>query len=328
MIKRKPVRALLGGGVSLSLVLACVMLATSALASPAVSLSVVPSNYTAVVNETFTVDIELSGPDSVRGAMVYIDFDNTYLEVQSITPGAALDTVLDNDYDNGIGAINYSAGKLTGTMPTGTFTLATIEFKALAETGSTTSLTFVSTTGRVTDVITTGSVSVLGTVTNGEISIITPTVNGQVAFQGRPAAPHASWVNPLTVVVYEQGTGTVVDTYAPTTNSTGGFSFVFDHALGTYDIGVKGSHTLSRLEEDVVIDSATTNVNFGTLLEGDCDNNDVVDIYDFGILADAFGSVPASANWDVRADLNNDGAVNIYDFGLLADNFGLSGETP
>jgi hypothetical protein len=151
-------------------------------------------------------------------------------------------------------------------------------------------------------------------------------VNGQVAFQGRPTPPHASWVNPLTVTVYLQGTSTVVGTYAVTTNSTGGFSFVFDHAPGTYDIGVKGSHTLSRVKEGVVIDSATTNVNFGTLLEGDCDNNDVVNINDFGILADAFGSVPASANWDVRADLNNDGAVNIYDFGLLADDFGLSGE--
>jgi hypothetical protein len=128
------------------------------------------------------------------------------------------------------------------------------------------------------------------------------------------------------VVVCEQGTGAVVDTYAVTTNSTGGFSFVFDHPLGTYDIGVKGSHTLSRLKVAVVINSATTNVDFGTLLEGDCDNDDDVDINDFGILADAFGSVPASANWDARADLNNNGEVNIYDFGLLADNFGLSGE--
>ena len=83
---------------------------------------------------------------------------------------------------------------------------------------------------------------------------------------------------------------------------------------------------MSRLVEDVVIDSATINVDFGTLLEGDCDDSDVVDIDDFGILADAFASVPASANWDERADLNNNGVVNIYDFGLLADNFGLSGE--
>jgi hypothetical protein len=280
-----------------------------------------------VVNDTFTVNIQLSGPDSVRGASAYINFDKTKLQVQSITPGAALDTVLQNEFDNSAGAINYSAGKLTGTLPTGTFTLATIQLKALAVTSTPTQLTFVfEQPNRVTDVITTGSVSVLGTATGGAISIITPTVYGQVTFQGRPTPPHASWINPLTATVYLQGTKTVVDTYAPTTNSTGGFSFVFGHALGTYDIGVKGSHTLSRLKAGVVINSATTNVNFGTLLEGDCDNNDVININDFGILADAYGSVPASANWDVRADLNNDSAVNIYDFGLLADNFGLSGE--
>ena len=300
---------------------------TVAPVSPTGSMSIVPASYSAVVNDTFTVDIELSSADPVRGASACIDFDKTKLEVQSITPGAALNTVLQNHYDNVAGAIDYSAGKLTGTLPTGTFILATIEFKALAETGSSTPLTFVYVgPNRVTDVITTGSVSVLGTVTDGEITIITPTVMGQVAFQGRPAAPDASWVNPLTVVVLEQGTSTVVDTYAVTTNSTGGFSFVFDHALGTYDIGVKGSHTLSRLEEDVVIDSATTNVNFGILLEGDCDDNDVININDFGILADAYGSVPASGNWDDRADLNGDSAVNIYDFGLLADNYGLLGE--
>jgi hypothetical protein len=326
-MKRKSVRALLGLGVSLGLILASVMLGTSVLASPDVDMSIVPATYTAVVDETFTVDIELSGADSVRGASAFIDFDQTKLEVQSITPGGSLDTVLENDYDNVAGTIDYSAGKLSGTLPTGTFTLATIEFKALAETGSSTPLTFVYVgPNRVTDVITTGSVSVLGTVTDGEITITSEMVSGQVTFQGRPGPPDASWVNSLTVVVYEQGTSTGVDTCAVTTNAIGGFSFAFEYVPGTYDIGVKGSHTLSRLEEDVLIDGGVTNVNFGTLLEGDCDNNDMVNIYDFGILADAFGSLPASGNWDERADLDTSGAVNIYDFGLLADNFGLLGE--
>ena len=302
---------------------------TVAAASPTGNMSIVPASYTAMVNDTFTVDIQLSSADPVRGASACIDFDKTKLEVQGVTPGATLDTVLQNEYDNVAGTIDYSAGKLTGTLPTGTFTLATIEFKALAETTTPTPLAFVFEAGRVTDVITTGSVSVLGTVTDGEISItspITPTVNGQVTFQGRPGPPDASWVNALTVVVYEQGTSTVVDTYAVTTNSTGGFSFVFDHPLGTYDVGVKGSHTLSRLEVGVVIDGAATNIEFGTLLEGDCDDSDVVDISDFGIVGDAYGSVPASGNWDERADLNGDGVVDIYDFGLVADNFGLFGE--
>jgi C1A family cysteine protease len=291
-----------------------------------VAVSIVPTTYTAAVNGTFTVDIELSGTDPVRGASAYIDFDSTYLEVQSITAGTALNTVLEDDYDNVAGTIDYSAGKLSGTLPTGTFTLAIIELRALAETSST-PLTFVfEGPGRVTDVITTGSVSVLGAVTDGEITITSAAVIGQVIFQGRPAPPHTSWVNSLTVVVSEQGTGTAIHTCAVTTNSAGGFSFAFGGSVGTYDIGVKGPHTLSRLEEGVEMGSGIANVNFGTLLEGDCDNSDMVNIYDFGILADAFGALPASGNWDQRADLDSSGAVNIYDFGLLADNFGLLGE--
>jgi len=148
-------------------------------------------------------------------------------------------------------------------------------------------------------------------------------VEGHVQLQGRPAPPHATWITDLTVT-FLQGEG-LARTEDVTTDNEGKFS-VADVAAGTYDIGVKGSHTLSRLEEDVVIESGTTNVDFGTLLEGDCDNNDMINISDFGILADAFGSLPASGNWDERADLNNNGQVNISDFGLLADNFGLLGE--
>jgi PKD repeat protein len=148
-------------------------------------------------------------------------------------------------------------------------------------------------------------------------------LGGHVNLQGRPAPPHTRWITALTVTFLQSGVA--VKTETPTTDNNGDFT-IPNVTPGTYDIGVKGSHTLSRLKVGVVIGGGTTNVNFGTLLEGDCNNNDVVNIYDFGILADAFGSVPASANWDVRADLDNDGAVNIYDFGLLADNYGLSGE--
>jgi hypothetical protein len=70
-----------------------VTLVTSALASSSVNMSIVPASYTAVVNETFTVNITLSGADPVRAASAYINFDETKLRVQNITPGVALDTV-------------------------------------------------------------------------------------------------------------------------------------------------------------------------------------------------------------------------------------------
>jgi PKD repeat protein len=149
-------------------------------------------------------------------------------------------------------------------------------------------------------------------------------LGGHVDLQGRPSAPDDSWITDLTVTFIQDTT--VVRTETVTTDNVGNFT-IPDVDPGTYDIGVKSPTALSNLETGVLmVSGAATPVDFGTLLEGDCDNNDVINIYDFGILADAFGSVPASGNWDERADLNNDGAVNIYDFGLLADNFGLSGE--
>ena len=150
------------------------------------------------------------------------------------------------------------------------------------------------------------------------------TLEGHVDLQGRPAPPDASWMTPLTVT-FIQGT-TVVKTESVSTDNAGDFT-IPDVDPGTYDIGVKSATALSKLETGVLmVSGAATPVDFGTLLEGDCDDNDVINISDFGILADAFGSVPASGNWDERADLNNDGAVNLNDFGLMADNFGLSGE--
>jgi hypothetical protein len=64
----------------------------------------------------------------------------------------------------------------------------------------------------------------------------------------------------------------------------------------------------------------------GTLLEGDSDNDNDVDGMDASIVNLAFGSAPASANWDPRADFNEDDVVNGVDMGLLAASFGLSGD--
>jgi hypothetical protein len=50
-----------------------------------------------------------------------------------------------------------------------------------------------------------------------------------------------------------------------------------------------------------------------------------VDINDLGERADAFGTTPASPDWNEDADLNCDGKVDILDPGLLADNYGKKG---
>jgi hypothetical protein len=90
---------------------------------------------------------------------------------------------------------------------------------------------------------------------------------------------------------------------------------------GVYDIRVKGSHTLSNLRSNVMLNAGLTEVDFGMLREGDANNDNCVSIVDFSILANAF-----FPRFDPRADFNQDGLVNIVDFNLLRENFGLCGQ--
>ena len=96
--------------------------------------------------EIFTLDIVLrASVQAVDGAEVYLDFDPDLLQVvdeagnpvSQIIPAPALDTELVNQVDNAAGQINYAAARIVGPYPTGTFVLATVRFRAKAETAGT-----------------------------------------------------------------------------------------------------------------------------------------------------------------------------------------------
>ena len=60
------------------------------------------------------------------------------------------------------------------------------------------------------------------------------------------------------------------------------------------------------------------------LLAGDIVNNNTVDIFDFNLFVEHFGSkMPAGGS---PADLNMDGVVDVYDFGYIPNNFNKTGE--
>jgi len=147
-----------------------------------------PQSPAVAKDQIFTVDIQIvAGTQQVDGAEVHIDFDPLYLQVvdsggnpsSTIEPNtSALDVTVQNIVDNPAGHIDYAAGKLTGTKPSGTFVLATIRFKALSGTGeSSTPLTFVSRGGNPTNV-TFGGDSVLAGTTDGSVTISGPTPTG------------------------------------------------------------------------------------------------------------------------------------------------------
>jgi len=138
-----------------------------------VDLVIDPAIITVGQDNVFTLEVVIqAGSQPVDSAQVYLDFNPTYLNVLALTGGLTLPTELDKSYNNTTGQISYSAVTF-GASATGTFTLVTIQFQALAITART-DLTFCFTSPRETKVRD-SSVNVLGSSSGGQVEIIAST---------------------------------------------------------------------------------------------------------------------------------------------------------
>ena len=146
-------------------------------------------------------------------------------------------------------------------------------------------------------------------------------IAGSVTLQGRPNPPDASWSVPLTVWVYDLGQASPRHEFQPITDDWGQFTIVDSIAPGTYDFQVKNSHTLSNWKENVTLVSGLNSINMCTLLEGDADDDDLVDVSDFSRLGACIFQPPDFQPFCPNCDFNEDGIVDIVDFSLLEDNF-------
>jgi hypothetical protein len=316
-------KRLIGLGLVICLVLTLGMVSGVSAAGTA-GMVIEPTPQTASVCQNFTVNITvtISGGAGVNSAGAHLDFDTTYLEVVSITPGAALTNVLTSAYNNTAGTIDYDAGIPMGSPGVTTdFVLATVKFHALATTGGT-PLTFVFAPVLRKTAVYEGFENILdpGAAIDGNVIICQATLGGHVDLQGRPDAPDASWITDLTVTFL--GDGAVV----AITDNVGNFT-ILDVVAGIYDICVKSSHALSELAAGVeMIACQTTLVDFGTLREGDADNNDVITLADYAALYVAYGSEPGDGNWDPNCDFNQNDAVELQDYALLYANYGETGD--
>jgi cysteine-rich repeat protein len=157
---------------------------------------------------------------------------------------------------------------------------------------------------------------------------ITPTASallqGAVSLQGRPAPPDPRWSVPLQVSLSPQGGGPAV-TCTPTTDQSGSF-MCSGFPPGTYTGCVKHSHTLQNCQS-VTLASGPNMANFGTLREGDANNDNCVLLVDFSTLVSTFGKCTGDAGFDARADFDLSGCAVLVDFSLLASNFSQCGAT-
>lgn len=153
----------------------------------------------------------------------------------------------------------------------------------------------------------------------------TTSITGQVTLQGRPAAPHTQWATPVQVELYVTGNPAPVATYNTVTNNSGQF-VITGIPLGTYNIGVKNSHTLRRVLLSQTLVPEGNNLNFGTLVEGDVNNNNAISLADLSLLINTFNKAFGDPGFIAGADLNNSGVVTLADLSLLINNFNQNGE--
>ena len=128
----------------------------------------------------------------------------------------------------------------------------------------------------------------------------------------------------VTIVFMPTGGGTTI-TKTVTVNPDGSFTFPFDGLpLGEYDLCFKACGFLNKkVHVNLTDDSLGITV---TLIPGDINGDNRVDVLDFGLMVNDYGSVKGDPNYDPCADFNNDGAIDVLDFGDLVNNYGEVGD--
>jgi hypothetical protein len=115
-------------------------------------------------------------------------------------------------------------------------------------------------------------------------------------------------------------TVTVGDTANGTTDVTGYYE-VKDVAMGEQSVKADADGYLSAFCANAQINWTTTVLKEVTLIPGDVNGDDVIDIVDATAIGLAFGQTTT----DKTVDLNRDGTVDVYDLILLSRNFGTEG---
>lgn len=88
---------------------------------------------------------------------------------------------------------------------------------------------------------------------------------------------------------------------------------------------VKASHWLSQTIPDLVDPGGEAELQC-SLINGDCDGDNAITVFDYNVLSDAFDSAPGDPNWAAGADLDGDESVTVYDYNILSQGFDLVGD--
>lgn len=148
-----------------------------------------------MVGSTFEMAIQVNADEAqaVDGTAVYLNFDPESLQVNELIAGEKFDFVLQSDFDNDKGEINFAASSWETDFPKGNFTLVTVKF-TLVKPGGGKTITFNTTGDRQTAAVSDGQ-PVMDTENVGEVvveELILPEVPGEEAIMDGLPDPNES----------------------------------------------------------------------------------------------------------------------------------------
>lgn len=148
----------------------------------------------------------------------------------------------------------------------------------------------------------------------------TRTISGHINFQDYVGVLPTSAL----LEVRRTGDNSLVSNPTVSLDANQNFSGVSVPTSGCYYVTHK-TGTWLRGRETVDLRLPTTaSVNI-QMVNGDCNDDNTVDLSDYTIIAVAFNALPASGNWDARADVNGDGVVDLTDYIIVVTNFNSLG---
>ena len=151
-------------------------------------------------------------------------------------------------------------------------------------------------------------------------------VSISVVLQG-DGRPDEGWIVPLTVKFFTPGANVLNDTptyeFNLTTTKSGNTAICDANGVapGTYDIAAISEHTLTNVRKNAVISTPETLVDLGTLLEGNANQDNTINLYDFAVLSMSWLASKTNGGYDARADFDRNGLINASDLWLLSANW-------
>jgi hypothetical protein len=269
-----------------------------------------PASTQVAVGATFTIDVRVENIADLYGLDATVRFDPAILEIvdaDALTPGVqanlgewlpASTHVVTNTADNASGTLHFVAS-LVSPAPalTGSGDLISIPFRAKAAGSTSLYLSALKLIDASAQVLPAESSDGQVTVTTDQATLI-----GKVLLEGR--TDHS-------------GTEVRLNGETATSAADGSYSLVTD--AGTYTMTFSHAAYLPQSMLVTGFAGTTTTVPNITLLGGDVNGDDTIDILDLVAVGSQFGSNSPNPP---TADVNGDGEVDIIDIVLVAKNFG------